>query len=67
MHRIDAAEAATSPAVGFSISATMRASVDLPQPDSPTTASVRPASIVNETPPTACRRAGSRSMPRRIA
>ena len=34
--------ASSAPAVGFSIRATMRASVDLPQPDSPTTASVRP-------------------------
>ena len=44
----------------------MRASVDLPQPDSPTTASVRPASMANDTPPTACRRAGSRISPREM-
>ena len=41
--------------VGASISDTMRASVDLPQPDSPTTASVLPARSVNDTPPTACK------------
>ena len=41
------------PAVGGSISAHTRASVDLPQPDSPTTASVRPASSWNDTPSTA--------------
>ena len=52
------------PALGFSISVTMRASVDLPQPDSPTTASVRPGSSVNDTPPTACRCAGVRRKPR---
>jgi acyl-CoA thioesterase-1 len=55
------------PPLGFSISAITRASVDLPQPDSPTTASVRPGSIVNEMPPTACRRAGSLNRPRRIS
>ena len=54
------------PPVGFSISETMRASVDLPQPDSPTTASVLPASMANETPPTACSCAGSLNRPRRI-
>src|SRR5690349_15173609 len=55
------------PALGFSISATTRASVDLPQPDSPTTASVRPASTAKEMPPTACRCAGSLNMPRRMS
>ncbi len=38
------------PAVGVSIIVSSRASVDLPQPDSPTTASVRPACSANDTP-----------------
>ena len=43
----------SAPAVGVSISVSSRASVDLPEPDSPTTASVRPAFSVNETPASA--------------
>jgi hypothetical protein len=55
------------PPVGCSISETMRASVDLPQPDSPTTASVLPARTSKDTPPTACNFAGGlRNMPRRM-
>ena len=41
------------PAVGFSRLISTRASVDLPQPDSPTTPSVSPARRSNETPSTA--------------
>ncbi len=41
------------PAVGASIMVTMRASVDFPQPLSPTTASVRPGATSNEIPQTA--------------
>jgi hypothetical protein len=41
------------PSVGFSISVTIRASVDLPHPDSPTTARVLPCSMAKEMPPTA--------------
>ncbi len=55
----------SEPALGGSIIVTRRASVDLPQPDSPTTARVRPAASVNEIPPTACSVAGGASMPRR--
>lgn len=55
------------PAVGFSISATMRARVDLPQPDSPTTASVHPRSMRNEMSPTARRCDGARNSPRRMS
>ena len=43
----------SAPEVGGSIRVTMRASVDLPQPDSPTTASVRPGSTAKDTPLTA--------------
>ena len=43
----------SAPAVGVSIIVTCRASVDLPQPDSPTTASVRPCTSSNETPSSA--------------
>ena len=43
----------SAPAVGGSISVNSRASVDLPEPDSPTTASVRPASSENDTPSSA--------------
>ena len=43
----------SEPPVGGSIIVTIRASVDLPQPDSPTTASVLPASSVKLTPSTA--------------
>ena len=42
-----------SPAVGGSSSVATRARVDLPQPLSPTTANVLPASRLNETPSTA--------------
>ena len=42
-----------SPAVGASIMVTMRATVDFPQPLSPTMASVLPSSTLNETPLTA--------------
>jgi len=52
-----------SPAVGVSINETIRASVDLPQPDSPTTASVLPGMTVKETPPTACSSPGARKKP----
>ncbi len=38
-----------SPFVGSSIKVSSRASVDLPEPDSPTTASVRPGCSVNDT------------------
>ena len=41
------------PDVGGSIMAIMRASVDLPQPDSPTTASVFPCPSARLTPSTA--------------
>ena len=51
------------PALGFSIRVTSRASVDLPQPDSPTTASVLPVSSENEIPFTACNSAGARNQP----
>ena len=44
----------SSPEVGASISVMMRASVDLPQPLSPTIASVLPFSTVKLTPLTAC-------------
>ena len=39
-----------SPLVGVSINVIWRASVDLPLPDSPTTASVLPGERTNETP-----------------
>ena len=52
------------PALGLSISVTMRAKVDFPQPVSPTTASVRPAAISNETPPTARSCRGADQKPR---
>ncbi len=42
-----------TPVVGGSIRAQSRARVDLPQPDSPTTARVRPASSAKLTPSTA--------------
>jgi hypothetical protein len=42
------------PEVGGSIIVSMRASVDFPQPDSPTTASVEPRSTSKLTPLTAC-------------
>ena len=40
----------SSPPVGASIMVMMRASVDLPQPDSPTTASVWPRSTLRSMP-----------------
>ena len=40
----------SSPPLGASIMVMMRASVDLPQPDSPTTASVRPRSTFRSMP-----------------
>ena len=54
----------SAPAVGVSIMVSRRASVDLPEPDSPTTASVRPASSANETPASAFTVAGGRKAPR---
>ena len=54
----------SSPEVGGSISVTMRASVDLPQPDSPTTASVLPVWSAKETPSTALTVASARNSPR---
>ena len=42
-----------SPSLGGSRRAAIRARVDLPQPDSPTTASVVPRARVNDTPSTA--------------
>ena len=53
------------PREGGSIIATMRARVDLPQPDSPTTAKVLPAASVKLTSATACRVAVPRMRPRR--
>jgi hypothetical protein len=55
------------PPLGVSISVTSRANVDLPQPDSPTTPSVLPASSVNETPSTARSVAVPAKMPRLTA
>jgi hypothetical protein len=52
------------PDVGRSIIVTWRANVDLPQPDSPTTASVSPARTVNETPSSARTTALARNGPR---
>ena len=43
----------TSPALGGSSPTTMRATVDLPEPDSPTRAKVSPRWIVKPTPSTA--------------
>ena len=54
--RVGSPSISRSPAVGGSSSVAMRASVDLPQPDSPTTASVCPALSANETPSTALHR-----------
>jgi hypothetical protein len=53
----------SSPALGASISVMMRARVDLPQPDSPTMASVLPFSTEKETPFTACTVRAGRNMP----
>ena len=55
-----------SPALGACAKATMRARVDLPQPDSPTTAKVLPAEMLKDTSCTACSSAGARSSPRPI-
>ena len=44
---------ASVPALGASMRVTRRLSVDLPEPDSPTTASVSPAARVKETPASA--------------
>jgi hypothetical protein len=55
----------SAPALGGSISVTSRASVLLPQPDSPTTASVRPACSSNEAPRSACSVALPLNIPRR--
>ena len=54
----------SEPAVGFSIRVRSRASVDLPDPDSPTTASVRPACNENDTPDRALIVARERNAPR---
>ena len=45
----------TVPAVGRSRPTTMRATVDLPEPDSPTSASVSRRPMANEMPDTALR------------
>ncbi|MEY9756203.1 hypothetical protein ABIE73_003598 [Bradyrhizobium yuanmingense] len=42
------------PEVGSTSRSTLRATVDLPQPDSPTRPSVSPVPSANETPSTAC-------------
>jgi hypothetical protein len=55
------------PPLGGSISVTSRASVDLPQPDSPTMPSVLPVSSVNETPSTASSVADPTKTPRLTA
>ncbi len=52
------------PDVGFSTMAIMRARVDLPQPDSPTTASVLPALSAKLTPSTALSVSGGAIGPR---
>ena len=57
----------SAPAVGFSIKVKSRASVDLPDPDSPTTASVRPAFSENDTPDNALIVARERNAPRETA
>ena len=44
----------TGPDVGSISRRTQRPTVDLPEPDSPTSPSVRPARRVNDTPETAC-------------
>jgi hypothetical protein len=54
----------SSPLVGSSIIVTSRARVDLPQPDSPTTARVLPGVSLKETPATARSEAGSFRKPR---
>ena len=52
------------PAVGGSIWVISRASVDLPQPDSPTTARVLPGTTLNDTPSSAFRVAALAKGPR---
>ena len=52
------------PAVGGSIIVSTRAKVDLPQPDSPTMARVRPAATVNDTPASAFTTPGALNSPR---
>ena len=54
----------SEPAVGCSIMVTRRARVDLPQPDSPTTASVLPRSSVKLAPSSAFSVAGLEKAPR---
>jgi hypothetical protein len=54
----------SEPEVGVSIMVTRRARVDLPQPDSPTTASVLPRSTVKLAPSSAFNVAASRKAPR---
>ena len=55
----------TSPEVGFSSCSSIFATVDLPEPDSPTSASVLPRWIVKDTSSTA-RNCSERSPPVRI-
>ena len=45
----------TSPAVGGNSPTTMRATVDFPEPDSPTSAKVSPLAMSKDTPSTALR------------
>jgi hypothetical protein len=54
----------SEPEVGVSIMVTRRARVDLPQPDSPTTASVWPRLTVKLAPSSAFSVADSRKAPR---
>jgi hypothetical protein len=57
----------SEPELGFSISVSRRASVDLPDPDSPTMASVLPASSVKDTSVNACTIALRVKRPRRTS
>ena len=57
----------TSPALGGSRPRITRASVDLPQPDSPTMPSTSPAGSANDTPSTARTTRSGASMPARVA
>ena len=52
---MDAPSITTAPEVGGSSPTTIRASVDLPDPDSPTSAKVSPLAMSNDTPSTAVR------------
>ena len=61
---VSVASTTSLPDVGGSINVKTLASVDLPHPDSPTTASVRPAASSNDTPLSALSVAGPRSNPR---